>query len=254
MKRIITTSVVDPSIQQPFTTKSLDFLQDNLALFADSIARALAPYEYDNGDPIALSGCEVTLGSPNTYFNGFVYWNNELFAFDGNTATITTTASFKIVVTNDATADPLTFTDGIARNVHNIRKLVAIDTSAGGGAFLYSDLKFVAKWKKTDYAGGVATATGETTLNTIAASQNGSNVVFRFNCYGQITGTGTSTFRFKKNGSTVTTVTITNTNANVDHSFTFLSTTVLASDTFTITQQGSTGSGTLECYLIAENG
>ena len=110
MNKIITTSVVDPSIQQPFTTKSLDFLQNKDQVFADAIAKCLAPYSYDNGDPIVLAGCERSgTGTPYTYAFGFVYWNNEIFAFDGGNATITTTDSFKLAVTNDPTADPLTF-------------------------------------------------------------------------------------------------------------------------------------------------
>lgn len=253
MNKIITTSVVDPSIQQPFTTKSLDFLQNSRQVFADAMARCIAPYTYDLVEPIVLSGCERTLGSPNTYFYGFIYWNNEIFAFDGGTATITTTDSFKLAITNDATADPLIFTDGIARNVHNIRKLVPVDTSVGGTAFLYSDLKFHAKWRKTGTAIAVATSTAEVSLVSVSPAQRGSNVVLRFNLTGQITGTGTSTFRIKKTGVTVKTITITNTNANVDHSFMYFDTSVTDTDNWSVTQQGSTGSGVVDCYLLVEN-
>lgn len=253
MNKIITTSVVDPSIQQPFTTKSLDFLQAKDIVFADSIARMIAPYDYDLGLPIVLSGCEKTTGSPNTYFNGFIYWDHEIFAFDGGYATITTTDSFKVVITNDATADPLIFTDGIARNVHNIRKLVVVDTSVGGTLFTYSSLVFYSKWKKTATGIGVTTSTAEVTLVTCSPSMTGSNVVVNFDCDGQITGTGTSTFKIKKNGTTKRTVTVTNTNANVSFSFKYFDTAVISSDVFTVTHQGSTGSGTVNSFISVEN-
>ena len=253
MNNIDTSFVVDPSIQQPFTVKSLDFLQDKDKVFADSIAKALAPYSFDNGDPIILAGCERTTGSPNTYFAGFIYWNNEIFAFDGGNVTITTTDSFKIVVTNDPTADPLTFTDGISRNVHNIRKMVVVDTSAGGTAFLYSAAKFHAKWRKTNTATGVGTSTAETSLVSITPSQRGSNVVLNFLVAGQITGTGTSGYRIKKNGSTVKTITVTNSNAYVSTPLLWFDTAVTDSDVFLLTHQGSTGSGTVDVWVVAEN-
>lgn len=253
MNKIITTSVVDPSIQQPFTTKSLDFLQKKEQLFADAMARCLATYSFDNGDPIVLAGCERTTGSPNTYFYGYVYWNNEIFAFDGGNATITTTDSFKLAVTNDPTADPVTFTDGIARNVHNLRKLVPVDTSVGGTAFLYSALKFHSKWKKTATTTGIVTSTVETTLASVSPINSGSNVVLTFSLTGQITGTGTSNFRIKKTGVTVKTIIITNTNANVNHCFHYFDTSVTDTDNWSVTQQGSTGAGTVDCCLVVEN-
>lgn len=254
MNKIITTAVVDPSIQQPFTTKSLDFLQNKDQVFADAIAKCLAPYSYDNGDPIVLAGCERSgTGTPYTYAFGFVYWNNEIFAFDGGNATITTTDSFKLAVTNDPTADPLTFTDGIARNVHNIRKLVPVDTSVGGTAFLYSDLKFHSKWRSTENNNGVATSTAEVSLASVSPSMKGNNVVLNFNCYGQITGTGTSTFRIKKTGSTVKTITITNINGFVAHTFLYTDSSVTDSDTWEVTHQASSGSGSLDCFLVVDN-
>jgi hypothetical protein len=253
MNKIVTNSVVDPSIQQPFTTKSLDFLQSKDIVFADSIARNIAPYDYDLGLPIVLSGCERTVGAPNTYFNGFIYWDHEIYAFDGGNVTITTTDSFRVVITNDATADPLTFTDGIARNVHNIRKLEVVDTSVGGTLFDYSSLVFCAKWKKTNTTSAVITSTVAATLATVSPSQKGSNVTVTFSTHGQTTGTGTSTFLLKKGATTVKTVTVTNSNSNEMWSFSHIDTGFLDSDTFSVTMTQSTGSGNLSSVLIVEN-
>lgn len=142
MNKIITTFVSDPTIEQPFTASSLDFLQDaNKNIFA-GIARALA------GDEIyaqftVLQGL-VAYGTGN-YTDGYVYLSGEIFYCAGksNNVAFVNVPVLTTTITNDPTADPLTFTDGNARNVHNVRNLVLSDAVSGSGTIDLSDLYYI---------------------------------------------------------------------------------------------------------------
>lgn len=133
MKKIITTDVVDPTIEQPFTANSLDFIQDNTKEVIDQIVGTLTQGSLV-GQYTILWGCVETDDGAGTHFSctagaikddeGEIY---TVAAVAG--APITTTSCFDRLTSNDPTADPLTFTDGISRNVHNIRTAVYKDSS-----------------------------------------------------------------------------------------------------------------------------
>ena len=130
MKTINTSFVLDPSIQQPLTTKSLDFLQSGnkqaLAIICRNIIKNHG-LTYSATVPYLLT---TNMLSPIVPFNGdgTVFFNDEIYILQENTAS----ALYAIIdTTPDATADPLLFSDLVNRNVHNNRYLAFTNTLAG---------------------------------------------------------------------------------------------------------------------------
>lgn len=127
MKKINTGFVVDPTIQQPFTTKSLDFLQDNSKEMIYAICRNLVTMSgrtYNTSTPYYIAQNQMGI----TISDGFVFFNDELYVMTENTGTL----DYAIIdTTADATYDPLLFTDNVSRNVHNNRRLSFTSTLAG---------------------------------------------------------------------------------------------------------------------------
>lgn len=134
MNKIITTSVLDPSTQQPFTARSLDFLQDATKETVAGLVNAMIGdtlFANTNTIPVVLAG--LTESAPD-YTGGYIFYQGEVFLCDGWTGAVSDTLICNIVVTN-GTPDPVLFTDGVSRNVHNVRKIVITDSTTGSGDF-----------------------------------------------------------------------------------------------------------------------
>lgn len=127
MKKINTSFVVDPTIQQPFTTKSLDFLQMNSKEMIYAICRNLVTMSgrtYSSSVPYYIAQNNMGIITS----DGFIFFNDELYVMNENTASL----AYAIVdTTADATYDPLLFTDNVSRNVHNNRRLTFTSTALG---------------------------------------------------------------------------------------------------------------------------
>ena len=130
MKNINTSFVSDPSIQQPFTTKSLDFLQSGnkqaLAIICRNIVKNHG-LTYSATVPYLLT---INMNSPIVPFNGdgTVFFNDEIYILQENTSS----ALYAVIdTTPDATADPLLFSDLVNRDVHDNRYLTFTNTLAG---------------------------------------------------------------------------------------------------------------------------
>lgn len=95
------------------------------------ICESMIGDSYASNVPYAIWGLGFngTQSSPTDIGAGYIYFNGELY-FCGGLSPIVTGDLFTITVTNDPTADPLTFTDLVARNVHNVRRIVVTDTAA----------------------------------------------------------------------------------------------------------------------------
>jgi len=96
---------------------------------------------YDVTKGYILYGC-VNTGSGTTYTisAGAVFFNGEIYLVDAITFTISGSNVAEGTITTTqytADADPSVFTDGVSRNVHNIRKIVFGPALAGSGAFDY---------------------------------------------------------------------------------------------------------------------
>lgn len=133
MKQIDTTQVVDPSTLQPFTARSLKFLQDAKAEDVAGIIKSIVTSNlgsYSLTVPYVISGCVVS-DSNKDVTDGEIFYGGKFYEVTGVNGT-TNIAQFILTKTQDATADPLQFTDGTNKNVHDIYKYVATDVASGG--------------------------------------------------------------------------------------------------------------------------
>ena len=143
MKRIDTSSILDPSIAQPFTGLSLDFVQDATKEALAAVIQSSLGDTPSTTIPYVLYGCVKTdLGGGDfSYTAGYIYFNGEVYTFPEIASIAIATADIcTITITNDGTADPLEFTDSILRNVHNHRDLVLSDGILGSADFDFQDL------------------------------------------------------------------------------------------------------------------
>lgn len=146
MNTIITTSILDPSIQQPFTGPSLDFLQNATKEQSAAFARGMIGDFYNSAIAYILHG--VNPYGTNQYKEGYIFWNGEVYYCPGKSTTtaFANVPVLTITVTNDATADPTIFSDLVPRNVHNVRRLIMSDAVSGSGTFDLSDAVILNKW------------------------------------------------------------------------------------------------------------
>lgn len=139
MNNIDTTQVTDPTSLQPFTTKSLAFLQNaNLEMIKGICTSIMGDTQFATSSTlgVAIAGCTYN-GAGTTIFNGFIMYANELYYFAGQ-ASLNTFVNVPVVVadtTNDGTADPVDFSDGVSKNVHKVRRLKVVDQLTGTGLF-----------------------------------------------------------------------------------------------------------------------
>ena len=102
---------------------------------------------YDPDKVYVLYGC-VNSGSGSTYTisEGSVFYDGEVYLVDATTFTVTTGTAVATIVTTqnttDYSADPCLFSDGVYKNVHDIRKVVISEGVSGSGISNYSQLKF----------------------------------------------------------------------------------------------------------------
>ncbi len=131
MNRIKTSDILDPTIQQPFTGKSLFFLQDANKEMANALSKSVI--QKSGYDPDAVVPYIVSTLTSDFY----IFYVDELYKMS---ATASGNNIAVLTITDDPTADPVTFTDATPRNVHNIRTLVPTTGSLGAGLFDLVDL------------------------------------------------------------------------------------------------------------------
>lgn len=143
MKKI-NTSAVSTAIGLPLKSGSLVHIQNAYQEALNSTVLAIISQGiYDPTVGYILHGC-INSGSGTTYTisAGAVFFNGEIYQVAASTFTITglqvpvgtiTTSYF-----SDPTADPVAFTDGVSRNVHEIRTIVFSAGLSGSGTVNYS--------------------------------------------------------------------------------------------------------------------
>jgi hypothetical protein len=147
MSNLINTSFIsDPLIGQPFTGLSLAFLQNSTKEQVVATVAAMIGDNYNATMPYVVYGLRPY--GTHQYHPGYMLYQGEVYFSPGKTTTtaFTHVPVMTITVANDPTADPLTFTDNIARNVHNIRTLVMSDAVSGSGTFDFLTADYVSRW------------------------------------------------------------------------------------------------------------
>jgi hypothetical protein len=133
MKKIITTNVLDPSVLQPFTAQSLRFLQESKEDDVAALVKALVISNlgsYSLTTPYVISGCVVS-DSGKDVTAGEIFYGGKYYETTAVNGT-TNVARFILTASQDATADPLTFSNSSVFNVHTIYKYVPTDVATGG--------------------------------------------------------------------------------------------------------------------------
>ncbi len=136
MKKIITSNVLDPSVLQPFTAQSLRFLQDSKEDDVAALIKALVISNlgsYSLTTPYVISGCVYDNTSLYGVTAGEIFYGGKYYqttALANNTST--NIPRFVLTASQDATADPLTFSNGTPFNVHTIYRYVATDSATLG--------------------------------------------------------------------------------------------------------------------------
>jgi hypothetical protein len=134
--KILNISDISSSNAMPVKSGTLQFLQDAHKETIAGLITNILPNPI-TGTVYIISGC-VNSGTGSVYniSAGVIYYNGEIFNFDGASFTLTglQKAYARIETTQYITnADPVQFTDGVNRNVHNIRKFVVENTITSSG-------------------------------------------------------------------------------------------------------------------------
>jgi hypothetical protein len=144
MKNLITSNITS-TIGMPVKSGTLLHLQSAYKEALDFLARGLV-MTYQANTVYRIFGC-INQGSPTDYniTAGAVFYNGEIYLVDATTFTLSVgqvaIATISSTFFTDPTADPVTFTDGVARNVHEIRKAVIAPGLSGGGVSDFLNFK-----------------------------------------------------------------------------------------------------------------
>ena len=144
MNKIITTDVVDPLVQQPFTADSLDFLQDANKEMIKAYALSVIGKIYDPTKYYIISGLD-SYGT-HQYKEGYVFHDGELYYCPGKSSTTAFSGVPVLSLTEtNASFDPVIFSDNTPHSVHKIRRFVMIDASSGSGTVDYMNCIFIGR-------------------------------------------------------------------------------------------------------------
>jgi len=150
MKRL-DTSAISASVAMPVKSGTLEFLQDAYKEGLQGVVKSFLDVELPNTIYV-LQGCKNT-GSGANYIlsDGILYLNGEIFQFAATTFTLVgLEKAYARIETTQFTvnADPVQFTDGIPRNVHNVRTLVVENTITSSGLPEFEDFIPLGKYFK----------------------------------------------------------------------------------------------------------
>lgn len=146
MKKLDVSSITDTS-QFPLKQGTLQFLQDaNAEVLANILIGLIGP-GYNPATIYVLNGC-VNSGTGTVYIitAGAVFYNGEVFLVAATSFTVSGgNVPIFTQVTSQYTvhADPVTFTDAVVRNVHNIRMFAIVQGASGSGVADYSQGYFL---------------------------------------------------------------------------------------------------------------
>lgn len=156
MKNLLTNSI-STTVGFPVKSGTLDFLQTASSEMLIALGRSIIGRDYSTSIPYALYGCNNT-GSGSSYViqEGAILWGGVLYLVPAVSFTLTGGNSVYVIgstsYVTSSVADPVTFTDGVPRNVHADTKMsvyqsaVAPSPSAG---FSYFSLAYINQQSQT---------------------------------------------------------------------------------------------------------
>jgi len=140
--RKLNTSNISATVGLPVKAGTLQHLQLAYQEALTALANSVIGRAADFTNAYVLYGLiNSESGGAMVVSAGAIYYNGEVFLVDAFSLTPADTAVAGLVTTFYSTdADPVTFTDGISRNVHQIRKIVFTDGASGSGLFDFADM------------------------------------------------------------------------------------------------------------------
>lgn len=148
--RKLDVSAVTSSIGLPVKSGTLSHVQLAYQEALGELGKAMAGTGYVTNKAYILNGC-ANSGSGSNYIisTGSLFYNGEVFLVDAATFTISgPNVAVGVIATTffaDTVADPVEFTDGVLRNIHQIRKIVLQPGLSGSGAANFLDFIDVTK-------------------------------------------------------------------------------------------------------------
>lgn len=166
MRKIDTTQIIDPTSQQPFTGKSLKFIQDASIEAIGASVIGLIGANYSATTVYVLSGCTIT---SSVISNGYVFYGGEVYTFIGaDTSAYADTAVVKFQQPYDTSIDPVMFSDGVNKYIHELPQFYIADDVSGSSAYGdYADVVFV---NRNSNASITCTSTSTTTTAQVTGS------------------------------------------------------------------------------------
>jgi len=140
MKKIDTTNITGNQ-KAPYIKATHDHIKESIQDTTGNIIKGLLG-SYTTGDLIVLYGCVVTANIPGTssITAGAIYYNGEIYEVDANASLITTGSDTLVwgVVTDYRSGDPVTWSDGVDRDLHRVDKLALSAGASGSGLANYN--------------------------------------------------------------------------------------------------------------------
>jgi hypothetical protein len=184
MKKIIT-SDISTGIGMPIKSGTLDHLQSAYKEALDFVTRNLIG-NYDANKVYIISGCVLYLdGAVTKVTEGAMFYGGEIYLVDNSSIGI---APFNYPICNISTtffsgtnADPVNFTDGIDRNVHEIKKITLANGTSGSGLIDFVDCTRL-DWQTKYDAGVVSVTTGTATITScrLRYKKQGDSVIINY--------------------------------------------------------------------------
>jgi len=174
MRKLLTNFVV-PGIAQPIKSGTLDHLQLAYQEALTALGRSQIGKDYDPTKVYVLYGCVNSDTAPNYDISaGAVFFNGEVYLVDATVFVAADTAVGTVTVSYfaSAIADPVTFTDGIAHNVHEIKKMVIADAASGSGDADFED------WVRDEWVVSTSTAGATVTISLGTATITSLRLVY----------------------------------------------------------------------------
>lgn len=140
--RKLNTTAISNSNGMPVKGGTLDHVQLAYQETINALARNLIGRDIDNTRGYILFGL-INTGSTAAMnvTAGAVYFAGEVYLVDAFNLNVAQTAVASVQTSYYQTnADPVTFTDGVQRNVHEVRKIIFTDGASGSGLFDFGNM------------------------------------------------------------------------------------------------------------------
>lgn len=165
--RKLNVSAITTGVGMPVKSGSLTHLQLAYQEAFEEVVKNIVGNGYDTSKVYILSGCVITGTTTLSVSAGSVFYNGEIYLVDAVSIVIGSNVLVGNIVTTSYTdgvkADNVTFTDAIARPVHDIRKMVITGAASGSGLADVSAWVNCSEWVNSTLASGL-------TLNAIVCT------------------------------------------------------------------------------------